>query len=235
MPTSTAKRRSLLKRRTRLLRLYRLLSKHFGPRNWWPADRAWEMMVGAILTQNTAWTNVKKALINLKAARALTLRRVATLPRRRLEKLIYPSGFFRQKAERLQVFARTLLKHPDFHRQLTGHGAPDPDLRQRLLSMNGIGPETADSILLYAGGHPTFVVDAYTRRIGQRIGLFSFDDYHRVQTFFQEALPRKAPLYNEYHALIVGLAKMYCRSRNPLCATCPVLNMCAFGKKRVRS
>lgn len=197
-------------------------------------------MVGAILTQNTAWTNVEKAIISLKKAKALSVPRVAAMPRRRLEKLIRSSGFFRQKAERLKGFSRYLRTNPGFFQQLCGHQCGInvsrdslSRLRQRLLFLNGIGPETADSILLYAGGYPVFVVDAYTRRIGQRIGLFKYNDYDRVQDYFARALPRKSALYNEYHAQMVRLAKNYCTRRRPKCGQCPVLKECGFGRKRV--
>jgi endonuclease III related protein len=223
---------NIAKNRSPLTHLYNELLNHFGPRHWWPADSSWEMMVGAILTQNTNWGNVERAITSLKAAKVLSLDRIAALPRRRLEKLIKSSGFFRQKAERLQRLARYLNKHPSFYRQLRGQPGPSTllELREELLALNGIGPETADSILLYAGGHPSFVVDAYTRRIGKRIGLFQFDDYDQVKAFFEDALPRKAPLYNEFHAQIVWLAKHYCKSRDPLCKGCPLLIKCRFGQ-----
>jgi len=205
------------------------------------------MMAGAILTQNTAWTNVEKAICALKRFRSLTLRAIARMPRRRLEKLIRPTGYFRQKAERLREFARTMMRDhalrmslmpssrrkpgsrravglgPGFHR-----GDVDT-VRNRLLSLRGIGPETADSILLYAGGYPVFVVDAYTRRIGQRMGFFKVDDYDKVQAFFQDHLPRDAALYNEFHALIVRLAKECCTKKNPKCVDCPINVICAFA------
>src|SRR5438552_121465 len=153
-----------------ILSLYKRLYAHYGPQHWWPAGTAWEMMVGAILTQNTAWTNVEKALAALKRARALSASAIARMPRRRLERLVRPSGYFRQKAHRLQLFARAMVKDPAFIRD-----------RARLLAQYGIGPETADSILLYAAHRPFFVVDAYTRRLGHRLGWFQTDDYHKVQ------------------------------------------------------
>jgi endonuclease-3 related protein len=244
MPASTAssrprspraKRDPFAERRRHLLDIYARLLKHFGPRNWWPAERPWEMIVGAILVQNTAWRNVEKALKALKGARALSLPKIAALPRERLERLIHASGFFRQKAERLQRFSRHLLAHPMFYRQLLGKSdtVPLPTLRADLLAQNGIGPETADSILLYAGGYPMFVVDAYTRRIGQRVGLFRYNDYGRVQAYFQDVLPEKAALYNEFHALLVWLAKSLCTKRDPKCPDCPLLARCRYGRRRV--
>ncbi len=210
--------------------LFTRLLEHFGPQNWWPAQSAWEMMVGAILVQNTAWTNVEKALTALKKTNALSVAKIASMPRRRLEQLIRPSGYFRQKAKRLQMFAREMQKDPEFFRELQTPSGDPSVLRQRLLSLHGIGPETADSILLYAGGYPVFVVDAYTRRLGHRMDLFKSDDYHEVQRLFENSLPRRAALYNEYHALIVALAKRVCTSRAPKCPECPVSTLCAFAK-----
>ncbi len=228
-PISTVKN-PLPARRQLLLRFYKYLLKHFGPSHWWPADHSWEMMAGAILTQNTAWTNVEQALRNLKSAKVLSIKKMATMKQGQLEQLIRPAGFFHQKAQRLQAFARYLLAHPEFHRQLLGHPGRQNlgELRSDLLAIKGIGPETADSMLLYAGQHPTFVVDAYTRRIGHRWGLFFFDDYHQVQDYFQQALPKKAAMYNEFHALLVKLAKTFCKKRNPLCAACPVRTDCQY-------
>jgi endonuclease-3 related protein len=201
--------------------LYKRLYEYYGSQQWWPASTSWEMMVGAILTQNTAWTNVKMALRALKEANQLTASATARMPRKRLEALIRSSGTFRQKAKRLQLFARALLED----RSLITD-------RVRLLALNGVGPETADSILLYASRQPIFVVDAYTRRLGHRLGWFRTDDYHKVQAYFHERLPRDVSLYNEYHALIIRLVKEVCLKRHPLCLECPVQSKCAFGRKR---
>jgi endonuclease-3 related protein len=213
--------------------VYRRLFRRFGPQRWWPARTPWEMMVGAILTQNTAWTNVERAIRSLRRARVLSLVAIATLPRRRLERLIRSSGYFRQKAERLQRFARALRRDSRLFRQLTGRErAPSLlALRRTLLTLPGIGPETADSILLYAGGYPTFVVDAYTRRLLSRIGLFRSGDYDALQAFFHERCAASVPLYKEFHALIVALAKSICTSRRPRCAVCPVSDLCAYFKR----
>jgi endonuclease-3 related protein len=221
-------------------RLYSLLYRHFGPQHWWPADSAWEMMVGAILTQNTSWANVEKAITALKQSRNLSLRAVARMPRRRLEKLIRPTGYFRQKAERLQWFARALLNDREFYRILCDRAASRPplhSLRDRLLSLHGIGPETADSILLYAAGYPIFVVDAYTCRIGQRMGLFKTNDYDEVQRYFHEncrggRLAARKCQYNEFHALIVRLAKEVCTKHDPHCSICPLKPDCAYARGR---
>lgn len=184
-------------------------------------------MVGAILTQNTSWANVEKAIDALKNAQALSVRAIARMPRRHLERLIRPSGYFRQKAKRLQLFAREMEKHPFLARK----SGSLKDLRTRLLSLHGIGPETADSMLLYAGGYPVFVVDAYTRRIGQRIGLFQHDAYEQIRSYFEGHLPRKVRLYNEFHALLVRLAKEVCTKRRPKCQLCPVRLTCRYGRE----
>ncbi len=257
--------------RQTLNEIYRRLYRAFGPQFWWPAagearhrrptfgdarkrrtalgearrrrpaHSAWEMMVGAILTQNTSWTNVEKALRCLRNDNALSVRAVARMQRRRLERLIYSSGFFRQKATRLQDFARLLDSHPTLFRQLTGQAKGTLlELRETLIAQKGIGPETADSILLYAGSYPTFVVDAYTRRTGHRIGLFETDKYHEVQEFFHaNAVQGKTQLtvarYNEFHALIVMLAKHFCTSRNPKCSGCPVRDVCRYARQHKSS
>jgi len=205
----------------RLKSLYNRLFRYYGPQRWWPADSAWEMMVGALLTQNTSWTNVVTALGKLKKAKALAPKSIAAMPLRRLQKLIRSSGYFRQKSHRLKGFAQAVLKNPRLiHR------------RADLLAQHGVGPETADSILLYATHQPFFVVDAYTRRLGHRLGWFKTNDYDQVQSFFQDRLARDPALYNEYHALIVRLAKEVCRSRDPRCGECPVQTVCAHGRSQ---
>jgi endonuclease-3 related protein len=202
--------------------LYKRLYQHYGPQSWWPARSAWEMMVGAILTQNTSWNNVDTAIRNLRQAGVslTSVEAIASMPRGRLEKLIRSSGYFRQKAERLQKFARVLRRDPTLFQS-----------RERLLAQPGIGPETADSILLYAAKKPVFVVDAYTRRIGQRLGLFKTDDYHEVQEYFQRGIAHNYEVYNEYHALLVRLAKEVCTKRNPRCTICPVKKGCLHRRK----
>lgn len=188
-------------------------------------------MVGAILTQNTAWSNVERAIQQLKAHRVLTPHRLAAAPRRALERWIRSSGYFRQKAARLHAFTTYLVRR--FQGRLSAMRRETlPSLREMLLKLNGIGPETADSMLLYALGKPVFVVDAYTRRIGQRIGLFQTDDYHTIQQFFQDRLPRRIQLYNEFHALLVALGKRFCHTRTPECLPCPVHPVCAYGRLR---
>jgi endonuclease-3 related protein len=167
---------------------FRLLSRHFGPQRWWPGDTPFEVCVGAILTQNTAWTNVEKAIANLRRARVLSPERLRALPHRRLAALIRPAGYFNVKARRLRSFLDFL--HAGFRDDLRRmFRLPTAALREKLLAVNGIGPETADSILLYAGGHESFVVDAYTRRILIRHGWAPRDpDYHAVKALFEQSL-----------------------------------------------
>lgn len=209
-------------RRKQLIAMYRALFNAYGPQHWWPGDSPVEMMVGAVLTQNTAWVNVEKAMVNLKREGPLTVARLRRLPPRKLAALIRPSGYYNIKARRL---AHLL----DF---LAGRYAGSParmlrddpaELRRGLLSVNGIGPETADAIMLYAAGHPVFVVDTYTRRIFGRHGHVTGDDgYSDIQRLFLDNLPHDARLFNEYHALIVRLAKEQCRKREPRCRGCPL-------------
>jgi endonuclease-3 related protein len=194
--------------------IYQELLEHFGPLNWWPADSPFEVVIGAILTQNTAWTNVEKAITNLKKAEAISIHNMAKIPLHQLEELIRPSGFFRQKASRLQSFSTHLAT--EWQSSLSAFcSGPLDETRKRLLARPGIGPETADSILLYAADRPTFVIDAYTKRIFERVGMM-------------QALPENVALYNEYHAQIVQLAKTCCRKRKPLCKECPLYKRCHF-------
>ena len=208
--------------RTKLMAMYGTLFKAFGPQHWWPGDSPFEVMVGAVLTQNTAWINVEKALVNIKRGGLLAPSRLSGVPVRKLATLIRPSGYFNVKAKRLKnllAFVQT-----SYGGSLARMFAADPGkLRHQLLSVNGIGPETADSILLYAGGKPYFVVDAYTKRVFGRHGLVdSSADYTDVERLFMTALRRDSRLYNEYHALIVKTGKEFCKKREPLCSECPL-------------
>lgn len=205
-----------------LLRFYRRLLRHFGPQRWWPARTRFEMILGAFLTQNTAWTNVERALSNLRRAGALSLRRLRRVPPRRLGRLLRPAGYYRQKSAYLQHFLRHLENRhrgslPRFLRQ------PTTALREELLSLRGIGEETADSILLYAAGRPTFVIDAYTRRVMERHGLAPAPtSYGDLQDLFHRHLPADTALFNEYHALLVAVGKTYCHRAEPNCRACPL-------------
>ena len=201
---------------------YRVLSVAMGPMNWWPGRTRFEVIVGAILTQNTAWTNVERALANLRRSRLLSPRAIEEFPEKRLALLIRPSGYFRQKARKLKAFVHFLRR--DYDGSLTKmFRTPTPDLRSKLLSVHGIGRETADSILLYAGKHAVFVVDAYTHRIMERHGLSGGKgDYEATRAFFEGNIPRKVQIYNEFHALLVNVGKSWCRPREPRCGECPL-------------
>lgn len=211
--------------------IQRHLHEHFGPRRWWPADSPFEVAVGAILTQNTAWTNVERAIQNLQQAQTLSAAKLATLPLPQLEALIRPAGFFRQKAARLQNLARHLAEEWD-NDLAALCGGPLEDARSRLLALEGVGPETADSILLYAAGRLSFVVDAYTRRIFTRVGLLQgAETYEEIRQLFMQNLPEDVQLYNEYHAQIVQLAKVSCRKNRTFCHECPLVEVCRYAKQ----
>jgi endonuclease III related protein len=210
----------------RLMSVYRCLRRTYGHAGWWPARTAFEVCVGAILTQNTAWSNVEIALAVLRQRGLLSAAKLRQVPLSRLGALIRSSGVFRVKARRLRAFLDF------FHREYGGRVgrmcADEPGvLRQKLLAVHGIGPETADSIALYAAGHPLFVVDAYTRRVFTRLGVLrGGESYDEIQRVFMDALPRDVALYNDYHAQIVRLAKDACRAR-PRCEACPLTRVCA--------
>ncbi len=210
----------------KLQKIYHRLEAAYGDLNWWPADSPFEVAIGAILTQNTNWQNVEKAIANLRAAGALSLHTLAALDPEQLQQLIRPSGYFRQKSERLQLLCRHLLaQHGSIETLLR---QPLPAAREELLQLKGIGPETADSILLYAGEHPSFVVDAYTRRIFARLGLLSgTESYAQIRELFMHNLPNQSQLFNQYHALIVAHAKRHCL-KHPRCQDCPLAQDCRY-------
>lgn len=210
---------------------YRLLLAAYGPQHWWPGDTPFEVMVGAVLTQNTAWGNVERAIERLRAAGLLSVEAILGLPDGELAELIRPAGYYNVKARRLKALCAFLAgqgvaEAPQQLRAL----APLAELRRRLLAVHGVGEETADSILLYALDLPIFVVDAYTRRIFSRLGLLSGQEsYGQIQQAFQAHLPADVALYNEYHALIVHLGKSVCRPR-PRCGECPLQGLCAHPR-----
>jgi endonuclease III related protein len=199
---------------------YETLFAAYGPQHWWPGRTRMEVIVGAILTQNTSWTNVERAIANLRREKLLSVSALLAISTPRLARLIRSSGYFRQKAKKLKSFARFL--HAEYSGSLTRmFRSPTPELREKLLAVHGIGPETADSILLYAGNHPVFVVDAYTRRLLERHALASSKHkYDQIRAFFEQSLPRDPRLFNEFHALIVRTGKHFCLTRNPRCAEC---------------
>lgn len=205
-------------------RIYRVLFYSFGPQHWWPAKTPFEVMVGAILVQNTNWKNAERAIDQLKARHLLTPEKLNALNVKALANHIRPAGYFNVKAKRLKNFLSFFVGHygGSVKRMKACDGAK---LRRELLSINGIGPETADSILLYALEKPFFVVDAYTKRIFSRHGIVQKDDaYEKVQKAFIRSLLCDVRLYNEYHALIVKVAKDFCRTK-PLCKTCPLRSL----------
>lgn len=209
--------------------IYRRLLDYYGAQHWWPADEPFEVMVGAILTQATAWTNVEKAVANLKAAKALSPQALRHLSLPEIATLIYPCGYYNAKARKLKALAQWLGEYcQDNLSKLCSDDTGQ--LRQQLLSVYGVGRETADSILLYATNKPIFVIDAYTRRIINRLGLAPLNNsYTTYQSLFMENLPADTDLFNEYHALLVCLGKNVCR-RYPLCSRCCLQKTCQFGQ-----
>lgn len=208
----------------KLLSLYNVLLKFYGPLHWWPGETELEIIVGAILTQNTNWQNVSKALAKIKAEGLLEVEALFHIDEQYLANLIKSCGYYHLKARRLKNFINFFyqkyggslekLFNRDWH-----------IIREELLAINGIGPETADSILLYAGGKPVFVVDAYTRRIFERHGYFSLNEnYEHIQQFFMQHLPPEPSLYNEFHAQLVMIGKNYCKRNNPGCQACPLFS-----------
>ena len=206
----------------RLKFIYQKLYSSFGSQRWWPADTPFEVMTGAILTQNTNWLNVEKAINNLKKYKLLQPHRLSRLPHKRLAALIRPAGYYNIKAKRLKNFLNFFIKHYNGSFKKMSRSVL-PYLRQQLLSVNGIGPETADSILLYALSKPVFVVDAYTKRILLRHHFISADaDYDKIQNLFMKNLDSRVKLFNEYHALLVKLGKEFCLKNKPKCNSCPL-------------
>lgn len=213
--------------KNRLLEIFGALLNHFGQLFWWPAETPFEVCVGAILTQNTNWANVEKAIANLKTEGLLSPRMLYDVDSARLAEVIRPAGFFNVKSRRLKDFIDYVFKccDGDLDRMFAGDWR---ELREELLKVRGIGPETCDSILLYAGSKPSFVVDAYTKRLFSRLGLLRENEpYEEVRGFFMENLPADVSLYNEYHALIVRQCKDFCRIK-PICGRCPLRDGCGF-------
>lgn len=211
----------------RYCQIYRGMLDHYGPQHWWPGETAFEVMVGAILTQNTAWRNVEQAIGNLKRADLLAADRILGCPDADLAQLLRPAGYFNIKTTRLKNLCRLLhdVGFQPLGKLSTG------DLRRKLLAVKGVGPETADSILLYAFQRPVFVIDAYTRRVFSRFGLVSgAEGYEELRARFEGALPPSEAVYNEYHALIVQHAKEVCRVK-PECRRCILAPECSYANK----
>ncbi len=208
---------------SRLLKqIYKVLYRKHGHRRWWPGDSRFEIILGAILTQNTSWKNVEKAIAKLKLHRVLNADALYRLPEKKLARLIRSAGYFNIKANRIKHFLNFLYEKygGSLSKMFT---RPGPLLRQELLEVKGIGPETADSILLYAGNKPFFVVDAYTKRIFSRHHFFPHTaSYDEVQAFFMKHLPPDVSLFNDYHAQIVHIGNTLCFKREPDCNSCPL-------------
>lgn len=207
---------------TRLNEIYGLLLEAFGDQDWWPGDGPFEVAMGAILTQNTNWSNVEKAIANLKKAGIMSAEGINDCPTEQLAELIKPAGYFNIKAKRIKSFVRWLFEN--CHGQIENLANRCVyDLREELLGIKGIGRETADSIILYAIDKPTFVVDTYTARVFIRHHLIDeFADYEQIKELFEGALPQETAIFNQYHALIVALGKKYCKKSKPDCANCPL-------------
>jgi len=214
-----------------LLKIYNQLLEFFGPQYWWPItgtdNPKFEIIVGAILTQQTSWNNVEKAINNLKNHNLLEPKKLYNLSVSKLEKIIRPCGFFKVKAKRLRSFLKFFIENYDGDVEKIFQN-PLEKLREILLSVHGVGPETCDSIILYAGKKPIFVVDAYTLRLCERYPIIKSKNYEEVREFFEKNLPKDVNLFKEFHALIVELGKNYCKTK-PLCEKCPLNKGCRYA------
>ncbi len=207
-----------------LLEIYQLLLARFGSQNWWPAETAFEILVGAILTQQSRWSNVERSIRNLRETGLLEPETLSRLPLKELEILVQPSGLYRKKAVRIRSISEYLVERYKGDLNMF-FGRNVEAIRDELLLLEGVGRETADAILLYAGAKPVFVVDAYTTRFCRRFGLTEEKAYERIRTFFETRLPLDVNLYKELHALIVQLCKQYCKTK-PFCKECPLSHSC---------
>ncbi len=225
--TSNRRKSRQSKPRASLRQIHRRLLAAHGPQHWWPGDSRFEIMVGAVLTQNTAWTNVERAIANLKRAKALTPDAILHAPPKKLANWLKPSGYFNVKAKRLKAMCHWLVGQGGVRAlaRLSTH-----DLRAALIAVYGIGPETADDIVLYAFERPVFVIDAYTRRIFRRLGHIHGDEgYETLRHLFENTLGPDVAMFNEYHALIVAHGKDICRVK-PRCTECSLIRLCSFGQ-----
>ena len=216
----------------KVIEIYEILLNHFGPQDWWPGDTPFEVMVGAVLTQNTNWVNVSRAIDNLKREDLLSFEKMHTMSIELLAEKIKPAGYFNLKAARLKNLLNFIGDEYNgsveemFHEETL-------TLRENILTVKGIGPETADSILLYGGNKPVFVVDTYTHRIFARHNIIAEEEgYYEIQEYFALSLPEDVALFNEYHALIVRLGKEFCKKSRPLCSQCPLGELGGFVYSR---
>jgi endonuclease-3 related protein len=207
--------------RQKIQQIYELLFERFGPQHWWPGETRDEIIVGAILTQNTNWQNVEKAILNLKKASQMTLEKLYAIEQEQLAQLIRPAGYYNIKAKRLKAFLKWLFEqHNGSLKEI--ESIKTDALRNELLEINGVGRETADSILLYAFQRPVFVVDAYTYRVATRHQLIEREcDYEQLRSFFEDNLESDEKMFNEYHALLVRVGKEFCRPQ-ARCSACPL-------------
>ena len=213
--------------------VYSRLLNRYGPQGWWPAESPFEVIVGAILTQSTAWVNVEKALASMRDKGCWSFEAIAALPTDELAEVVRSSGYFNAKARKLQAFAGHVLEGygGDLEAMFAKEAAK---LREELLSIHGIGEETADDIIVYAAGKPSFVMDSYTRRIVDRMGLTPEGrnpGYRSYQALFQDNLPSDAAMFNEYHALLDHHAKVTCTKREPRCQECCLADLCPTGRQ----
>ena len=208
--------------------VYRCLFKHYGEQNWWPGDTPFEIMVGAILAQNTSWVNVEKAITNLKVADCLDPDAIVILPHDDLARMLRPSGYFNIKSRRLRAFCEWLQAQGG---EQVVAGYETEAMRDALLQVNGVGPETADDMVLYAFHRPVFIIDGYTRRLFSRLGIIAGDEgYEALRSLFEITLEGTAELYNQYHALIVTHGKNVCKAK-PQCHTCIFKDKCLYAGK----
>ncbi|MCL6631222.1 MAG: endonuclease [Alicyclobacillus herbarius] len=221
--------------REHMLQIYTRLFQHFGDRKWWPAKTREEIVIGAILVQNVSWANTVKAIDALENHGLLSFQAIESADLDVLESCLIPTRFYRVKAKKLKAFSKHLKSNYrfDLDRMLA---LPTEELRAELLSIYGIGPETADDIVLYAAAKPTFVIDAYTRRIFHRLGMSPENPgYEVMRNWFLNHLPEDVVLFNQYHALLDALGNQLCRQTKPRCPNCPLLDLCRYGQQQVNS
>ena len=206
----------------RINTFYKELYKRYGPQGWWPGDSTLECVLGAVLTQNTSWTNAEKAISNLKKENIISIKKLSSISADALASVIRPSGYYNQKALKIKHFITFVVDTYEGNLEKM-FGEETGELRNKLLTIKGIGPETADTILLYAAQKPVFVIDAYTYRVLSRHGLVpEYTTYDEMQELFMDSLPSDSGVFNEYHALLVRVGKEHCRKRSPLCEGCPL-------------